>query len=143
MSAVALSNFLQAQWVLTSPLAAAIDWPTDRTTTATWANSASPNNVIVACFEVGGSSGRSSESSVVTDEIVEVKVMVRGQANLSANQALRNTVFVAVRAILATNFSSLINGNLKISALRLSGAFDVSQYSSRDVIVTLQYPEGT
>ena len=79
----------------------------------------------------------------MTDEVVEVKVMVRGQANLGANQALRNTVFAAVRAILAANLKSLINGNLKISALRLSGAFDVSQYSSRDVIVTLQYPEGT
>ena len=143
MSAAALSIFLQTQWVLTAPLASTIDWPTDRTTTATWANSTSPNSVMVSCFEVGGSSGRSSESSVVTDEIVEVKIMVRGQANLAANQALRNTVFAAVRAILAANFSILINGNLKISALRLSGAYDVSQYSSRDVIVTLQYPEGT
>lgn len=143
MSAIALSNFLQAQWILPSPVKTAIDWPTDRSTTATWANSASPNSVMVACFEVGGSSDRSSESSVVTDEVVEVKVMVRGQANLGANQALRNTVFAAIRAILAANLKSLINGNLKISALRLSGAFDVSQYSSRDVIVTLQYPEGT
>ena len=98
---------------------------------------------MVACFEVGGSSNRSSESSVVTYEIVEVKVMVKGQANLSANQALRNNVFASIRAILAANFSNLINGNLKISALRLSGAYDVIQYSSRDVIVTLQYPEGT
>jgi hypothetical protein len=138
-----LSNWLQSNWTLSNPAADAIDWLTDRDSIAKWNGDPSSNSICVGCFEVGGQSGRSSVSAVWTEELVEVKVKVKGQASTATNQGLRITVFNAVRALLTGNLNSLIGGNLKVSALRNSGAFDVSQFSSRDVIVTLQYPEGS
>lgn len=138
-----LSSFLQENWDLESLQADSIDWLTNRDSIAQWAGGKTINSVLVGCFELGGSSTRTSATSVVTDEPVEVKVQVKGQANLAANQALRITVFNAVKAILTGSLNGLINGNLKVAGLRYSGGFDTAQCSSRDVIVTLEYPEGS